>query len=92
MRLLMEIVIPVEKGNAAASDGSLQKAFDDFVAEAKPEAAYFFLRQGKRAALFVFEEKSQKQLVAYNEKLFVALDAEISIQPVLSHGELSAQL
>ncbi|WP_158681734.1 hypothetical protein [Microbulbifer pacificus] len=92
MRLLMQIVIPVEKGNAAASDGSLQKAFDDFVTEAKPEAAYFFLREGKRAAFFVFEEESQKNLIAHNEKMFVALDAEISIQPVLSHGELSEQL
>lgn len=91
MRLLMEIVIPVEKGNAAASDGSMQKVFDDFVADSTPEAAYFFLREGKRAALFVFEEKNPKNLVAHNERLFVALDAEIHIQPVLSHQELNQQ-
>ena len=88
----MEVVIPVEKGNAAATEGSLNKVFDDFIAAAQPEGAFFCLRNGKRAALFIFEETQPGNLMAYNERLFAALNAEISIQPVLTHAELSNQL
>lgn len=92
MRLLMEVVIPVEKGNAAVTGGSLNKVFDDFIDEVQPEGAYFCLRSGKRAALFIFEELNQGKLMVYNERFFAALNAEISIQPLLSHAEVSNQL
>ncbi|WP_160153598.1 hypothetical protein [Microbulbifer sp. ALW1] len=92
MRLMMEVVIPVEKGNAAVSDGSLQKAFEDFEKEAKPEAAYFFVREGKRAALFIFEAKHQGELVRLNEPFFIALHAEVRVTPVLVAEELQGNL
>ena len=92
MRLLMEVLIPVGRGNKAVVDGSMSKAIDDFMASAKPEAAYFSLREGKRAAIFVFEETQQDKLMAHNEALFAALDAEITIVPTLSHAELKNHL
>lgn len=92
MRLLMEVLIPVEKGNEAVADGSLSKAFEEFIATAQPEAAYFHLWQGKRAALFIFEETKQDKLMAYNENLFAVMNAEITITPTLSHKELNQHL
>ncbi len=92
MRLLMEVQIPVEKGNSSKADGSMEKAIQAFIASAQPESAYFHLRNGKRAAIFVFEESRPENLMEYNEALFAALDAEIRIEPVLNLEELKSQL
>ncbi|WP_250460884.1 hypothetical protein [Microbulbifer litoralis] len=92
MRLLMQVLIPVEKGNASALDGSMDAAFNRFVESAEPSAAYFYLNEGKRAALFVIDEAQQDKLMEYNEALFAALNAEIRITPALSLEELQKHL
>ena len=92
MRLLMQVVIPVEKGNASALDGSMEAAFNNFMNMANPSVAYFFLHEGKRAALFIFEETNQSKLMNYNEALFAALNADITITPVLSREEIREHL
>ena len=38
MRMMMTVKIPVEHGNRAIRDGSMQTAFDDLIAKLKPEA------------------------------------------------------
>jgi hypothetical protein len=92
MRLLMKILIPVKSGNNAIADKSMPRAFNDFIASAEPESSYFFLEEGKRAAIFILEEKRQDHLMAYNEKFFSALGAEIWITPVLNQKELQKHL
>ena len=92
MRLYMELRIPVEKGNASYADGTMEEALMDFIEAAKPEAAYFHLRDGKRAAVFIFEETQPAKLMAHNEALFAALDAEIWTQPTLTLEDLKSQM
>lgn len=92
MRLFMEVLIPVEKGNLSKADGSMEKAIQDFIDSAKPEAAYFHLWEGKRGAVFIFEVANQAELTAHNEPLFAALDAEIRFSPTLSLKELMSNL
>ncbi|MFI2810992.1 MULTISPECIES: hypothetical protein [Microbulbifer] len=88
----MEVRIPVEKGNDSKADGSMAEVLKAFIESANPEAAYFHLWEGKRDAVFVFEETNQAKLMEYNEVLFAALDAEIRIQPTLSLKELMSNL
>ena len=92
MRLLMQVVIPVEKGNASVLDGSMEAAFNNFMNAAEPSMAYFYLQDGKRAATFIIEETNQSKLMGYNEALFAALNADISITPVLTQEEISEHL
>ncbi|SDZ82993.1 hypothetical protein [Microbulbifer marinus] len=92
MRLFMEVLIPVEKGNASVVDKSMSAALNRFIDAAKPEAAFFHLREGKRAAIFVFEEMKQDKLVEYNEAFFSTLNAEIWITPTLNLAELQKHL
>lgn len=58
----MEVQVPVEKDNSGKDDGSILKVLQSFIDKAKPEAAYFHLRDGKHAAAFLFEEADTAKL------------------------------
>ncbi|MGF1473019.1 MAG: hypothetical protein ACFB50_14930 [Rubrobacteraceae bacterium] len=92
MRLMLQFTIPVERGNQAEADGSLKVAIERLVATTQPEAAYFHLKDGKRAGTIYFEATGPDQMPAINEPLFAALDAAIEIQPVNRLDELIANL
>jgi hypothetical protein len=92
MRIMMRFKIPVEKGNEAAADGSMPKIIKDLVDQLKPESAYFYVEDGKRAGTIVFEESDVARLTAINEPLFARLNAEIEEKPVLSLAELLKNL
>ena len=92
MRLIFRFSIPVQKGNEAASDGTLALALKGLVEKVKPEAAYFHLDDGCRAGTLVFEADDQLQLAEINEPLFATLDASIDIQPAISLEELLEKL
>jgi len=92
MRVMLRFTIPVERGNQAAADGSLERTFEALRSENKPEAAYFYVEQGKRAGLLVLEVADVVQLPRINEPLFAALDASIEITPVLTADDLKRGL
>ncbi len=88
MRLMLRFSIPVQKGNEAASDGSMALALRELVEKVKPETAYFHLDDGQRAGTIIFEASDHLQMAAINEPLFAKLDAKIDIQPAISLDEL----
>ena len=92
MRLMLKFTIPVEKGNVAAADGTLEKAIAGLMTQVKPEAAYFMLADGKRTGLVFFEQADAAMLPKINEPLFAALNAAIEIQPVLTADDLKHAL
>jgi hypothetical protein len=92
MRLMLRFSIPVEKGNETAADGSLPQVLKDLVDQLQAESAYFYVQDGKRAGLIVFEESDVARLPAINEPLFAKLNAEIDIMPVLNLTELLKNL
>jgi hypothetical protein len=88
MRIMLQFTIPVEKGNEAVADGSISQAIKDLVNKTQAESAYFYLRNGKRCGMVVFEETDAARFAAINEPLFARLNAEIEIQPVLVLDDL----
>ena len=88
MRLMLRFTIPVEKGNEAKADGSLSEAIKGLIDQVQPEAVYFYMQDGKRGGMVVFEESDQVRMTAINEPLFAKLNAAIDIQPVLSLDDL----
>ena len=53
MRMLLRANVPVEAGNSAVKDGSLQRVMSSVIEQLKPEAPYFLTEGGKRTALIV---------------------------------------
>jgi len=92
MRLMLKFTIPVDKGNKAAKKGTIGPAIEALIKQANAEAAYFYMEDGKRAGMIIFEATDQAQMTKLNEPLMTALDAAIEIQPVLTVDDLQKGL
>ena len=92
MRMMLHVTVPVEQGNKAIKDGSLAKTIQSFMDEHKPEATYFFAREGKRTALFVLDLKDTTDIPRIAEPLFHHLNAAIEATPVMNAEDLKAGL
>src|SRR5438477_9764755 len=89
MRVLLKVEFPVETANAAIRDGSLPKTIQMILDEQKPEAAYFMASNGMRSGILVLDLKDPSQIPALAEPWFLALNASIEIQPVMTPADLA---
>jgi hypothetical protein len=92
MRLMLKFTIPVARGNEAARDGTIGPAIEELIKQANAEAAYFYMEDGKRAGMIIFEATDQAQMTKLNEPLMAALDAAIVETPVLTLDDLKKGL
>jgi hypothetical protein len=90
--MMMRVRVDTESGNAAVKSGKLGKVIGDFMAKAKPEAAYFTVDEGQRTAFFFFDMKESSQMPALGEDLFMSLGAELHLSPVMNADELKVGL
>ena len=88
MRMMLKFMLPVEKGNQAFNDGSLGKTLEALMSKLKPEAAYFAPLDGKRSGMIFFDLADPSQLVEFGEPLFLNLNAEVEIVPVMNEDDL----
>ena len=89
MRCILEVSIPVEKGNEAMKSGKLQKTLKRFIDEMKPEAAYFFaVGEGHRGGIMVLDLKEPSQIPMVAEPFFLGLNAKVRIQPAMTIEDL----
>jgi len=88
VRFLLKVTVPVETGNAAINDGTLARKIEAILDEQRPEAAYFFEDNGKRACFVVIEMKDAQQIPAIAEPWFLSLDAAVEFHPVMTWKDL----
>jgi hypothetical protein len=92
MRMMMRLTMPVEKGNEAIASGAWDQTLDHIIETLKPEAAYFYLDGGRRAAMFIYEAEKAEEMAVINEPIFQGLNASIEQQPVLTAADLGKAL
>ena len=92
MRTMLRVVMPVEKGNQAIQNGTLPRVMMSAMQDLKPEAAYFYPENGKRACLMVFDMKDPSQIPVIAERFFVELHAEVTLTPVMNADDLKKGL
>ena len=85
---MLNVSLGQSTSNAAFKDGSLGRALEGAGERLKPEAAYFFLEDGKRTALYVFDMQNEPQISVVVEPLFHALNANISLIPVMNADDV----
>ena len=84
MRMLLKASIPTEAGNAGIRDGSMMESMGSILEDAKPEAVYFFIENGKRTCLMIIDMDEQTQLPSAVEPWFLSMGADITIVPVMN--------
>ena len=84
MRMLLKASIPTEAGNAGIRNGSMMEKMGSILEDAKPEAVYFFIENGKRTCLIIFDMNEQTQLPAVVEPWFLSMGADITMVPVMN--------
>ena len=84
MRMLLKASIPTEAGNAGIRDGSMMESMGSILADAKPEAVYFFIENGKRTCLMIIDMDEQTQLPSAVEPWFLSMGADITMVPVMN--------
>ncbi len=92
MRMMLKVSIPVEGGNAAIQNGSLQKIMLESLERLKPEAAYFTADNGQRTAFFVIDMVDVSDMPRIAEPFFIGLNASITTMPVMNAEDLKKGL
>ena len=92
MRTMLRITIPVDTGNEAIQDGTIQKVVSETLERLRPEAAYFLAEQGDRAAMFVFDLKDSSDIPSIAEPFFARLNASVEFTPVMNADDLKKGL
>jgi hypothetical protein len=88
MRCLLKVSIPVETGNAAMADGSLNKTIESILTEFKPEAAYFAEDNGQRTGFIFLDVKEPSQIPSIAEPWFLAFNAQVEFHPAMTVDDL----
>ncbi|MQG73528.1 MAG: hypothetical protein FI680_02010 [SAR202 cluster bacterium] len=84
MRMLLRAIIPTDAGNARFKDGSMKEALDSVLGDMNPEAVYFYLENGRRACIMIFEMNDVSQLPAAVEPWFLSMGADVTLVPVMN--------
>jgi hypothetical protein len=92
MRTILTFTVPVEAGNAAIKSGALQQVTESLMATLKPEAAYFYAKDGKRSGLIVFDMKETSDIPSIAEPLFLQLNAAVEMHPCMDRADLQKAL
>ena len=92
MRMMMTVSMPVEAGNAAAIDGTLGSTIKKILEATKAEAAYFTANNGERTGFIFFDLKKASDIPGLVEPAFLALNARVNLQPVMTAEDLAAAM
>ena len=89
MRMMLRIKFPPESGSRAVQDGSMAKAFQTLKEKLNPEAAYFSMEDGMRAAYIIYDAKSLPDFVRIHEPLIQATGALVYDSPTLTWEDMA---
>jgi len=89
---MIRVKMPVEAGNKAVQDGSLQKTIMDALHQLRPEAVYFYAEQGVRTAIMIVEMKEPSEIPAIAEPFFTRLNASVEFIPIMNAEDLKLGL
>jgi hypothetical protein len=92
MRTLLTVTNEVTAANKALLDGSLPKIVKSTMERLKPEAAYFFTKDGCRSCFMVFDLKDPSEIPIIAEPLFQGMNSKVEFTPVMNMEDLQKGL
>lgn len=92
MRYMVKFSIPIDAGNELVKSGKISRNFQSLMEDFKPEAAYFFAENGRRAGFMVVTLTDPSGVVHIAESFWLGLRADISVTPVMNGEDLAKGL
>jgi Domain of unknown function (DUF3303) len=89
MKFLLQVKWDIEAGNALARSGKLGSAVEAYLAEHKPEVAYFYAVDGNRGGIMIVDMKDASQIPALAEPWFLMGNAKVEFFPVMAPADLA---
>jgi hypothetical protein len=88
MRMLMSVILPNAKFNAAVKDGTAGQSIGRILEAIKPEAVYFTEQDGRRGCILIVDVAEPSKIPALAEPWFLHFDAEVKFRIVMSAEDL----
>jgi hypothetical protein len=88
MRVLFNVEIDTAKGNEVIEAGQMGKVIEGILDHLKPEAAYFYPRNGSRAFTLVVDATDGASLPGLVEPFWLQLGARVEAIPCTNADEL----
>ncbi|MET9696126.1 hypothetical protein ABZY31_04280 [Streptomyces sp. NPDC006529] len=92
MRVMLRAHFDTAAANEGIQNGTMSEMVGRLMETLKPESAYFGLSEGVRSCWIVFDMQDSAQLPPLAEDLFVQVNAEIEIFPVMNQDDLAKGL
>lgn len=92
MRILLNAELDTTAANRAISEGRLAEINEQLLDNLRPEAAYFYARNGRRALTLVVDLPDPSSLPRIAEPLWQELDAHVEVVPCMTADELRGAL
>jgi len=88
MRMILHVEFPLEPFNSAVRDGSAGQKIQKILEAVKPEAVYFYDRNGKRGGTAIINLDDPSGIPALAEPFFLTFNAHVELHPVMTPDDL----
>jgi hypothetical protein len=89
MRMMMLVQLPLEPFNTAVRKGTAGAIMKKILDDAKPEAAYFGERDGKRGGILIVDVPKPSDIPRLAEPWFLQFDASVEFRVVMTPEDLA---
>ncbi|MGO9389527.1 hypothetical protein [Rhodoblastus sp.] len=89
MRMLMNIIFPLEPFNSAVRDGTVGSKMSAILEHIKPEAVYFTEQNGQRGAVLAVDVKDSSDIPALAEPWYLTFEADVEFRVAMNPEDLA---
>jgi hypothetical protein len=89
MRMMMMVEFPLEPFNSAVRNGTAGATMKKILDDAKPEAAYFGERDGKRGGVLIVDVAKPSDVPRLAEPWFLSFNAEVKFRVAMTPEDLA---
>jgi len=88
MKMLVNIVLPIEPFNSRVKDGSAGETIGRIINEIKPESIYFTTQDGNRGAVMLVEVNDASEVPSIAEPWFLNFKAQCEFKIAMTPDDL----
>lgn len=92
MRTMLVVELDTETSNSLITEGTIGKTMEEVLGTLKPEAAYFYAHDGRRAMTLVVDTPDEASLVTMCEPFWLQTNAKVDAYPCMSVDDLRTGL